>query len=63
MGGLNFKDGIIDYYLFQKKILIYMNKQKYKEDKYKLRDGYISLILIGLNIGNLLLIMKKSKNI
>ena len=41
MGGLSYEEGIIHYYLFQKKLLKYMNKLNKKEDKYKLREGYI----------------------
>ena len=41
MGGLSYEEGIIHYYLFQKKLSKYMNKQNNKEDKYKLRVGYL----------------------
>ena len=41
MGGLNFKEGIVHYYLFQKTLAAYFNKQKYKEDSNKLHEGYV----------------------
>ena len=41
MGGLSYEEGIIHYYLFQKKLSKYMNKQNNKEDKYKLKVGYL----------------------
>ena len=40
MGGLNYKDGIIHYYLFQKKLSNYFRKIKY-EDEYELNVGYL----------------------
>ena len=41
MGGLNFKEGIIHYYLFQKKLSNYLNKRNYEEDEYKVKEGFI----------------------
>ena len=41
MGGLNVKEGIIHYYLFQKIISKYFNKIKYKEDETELKVGYL----------------------
>ena len=41
MGGLSFKDGIVHYYLFQKIISNYFNKQKYEKDERKINEGYI----------------------
>ena len=41
MGGLNVKEGIIHYYLFQKIISKYFNKIEYKEDETELKVGYL----------------------
>jgi hypothetical protein len=41
MGGLNFKEGIVGYYLFQKKLSDYLNKRNYAEDEFKIKDGYL----------------------
>ena len=41
MGGLSFKEGIVKYYLFQKKISNYLNKINNEEDKFMIKEGYI----------------------
>ena len=41
MGGLNFKEGIIHYYFFQKKISKYFSKRSYNSDKDELKVGYL----------------------
>ena len=41
MGGLSFKEGILKYYLFQKKISNYLNKINNEEDKFMIKEGYI----------------------
>ena len=41
MGGLNFREGIIHYYLFQKKLHNYLNKTNAEEDEDKIKEGYI----------------------
>ena len=41
MGGLNFKEGIVQYYIFQKKLSNYLNKINNDKDKFVIKDGYI----------------------
>ena len=40
-GSLSYTEGIIYYYLFQKKILNYLSKGKHFEDEDKFKDGFI----------------------
>ena len=41
MGGLNFKEGIIQYYFFQKRISNYFSKKNKKEDEQEFKVGYL----------------------
>ena len=41
MGGLDFRSGIIHYYLFQKKLSNYLNKRRYEADEYKSNEGFL----------------------
>ena len=41
MGALNAEEGIFHYYIFQKKLQLYLSGGKYKKDNKKIKDGYI----------------------
>jgi len=41
MGSISFKEGIVCYYLFQKRLSDYLNQRNYAEDENKINYGYI----------------------
>ena len=41
MGALSIQEGILEYYLFQKKISNYLNKINNEKDEFYFKDAYL----------------------